>query len=208
MVKRKKGFRYDFNLLALLLIPIGVSLSVVGYQLSTILKLPIFIDMIGTMMVSMIAGPWVGAASGILGNLVNGMLNPVSIPFALVSLSVAITTGYFSRMKFYTNIFGTVLAAVVVDVISAAASAIVTVLLFGGVTGTGTDFITAAFLATGHQIWTSVMSTNLISGTVNIVVNLALALIIIHNIPVRFLVKLNYGWNYVPKKLRKIEVDQ
>jgi energy-coupling factor transport system substrate-specific component len=208
MVKRKKGFRYDFNLLALLLIPIGVSLSVVGYQLSTILKLPIFIDMIGTMMVSMIAGPWVGAASGILGNLVNGMLNPVSIPFALVSLSVAITTGYFSRMKFYTNIFGTVLAAVVVDVISAAASAIVTVLLFGGVTGTGTDFITAAFLATGHQIWTSVMSTNLISGTVNIVVNLALALIIIHNIPARFLVKLNYGWNYVPKKLRKIEVDQ
>lgn len=208
MVKRKKGFRYDFNLLALLLIPIGVSLSVVGYQLSTIIKLPIFIDMIGTMMVSMIAGPWVGAASGILGNLVNGMLNPVSIPFALVSLSVAITTGYFSRMKFYTNIFGTVLAAVVVDVISAAASAIVTVLLFGGVTGTGTDFITAAFLATGHQIWTSVMSTNLISGTVNIVVNLALALIIIHNIPARFLVKLNYGWNYVPKKLRKIEVDQ
>lgn len=208
MVKRKKGFRYDFNLLALLLIPIGVSLSVVGYQLSTILKLPIFIDMIGTMMVSMIAGPWVGAASGILGNLVNGMLNPVSIPFALVSLSVAITTGYFSRMKFYTNIFGTVIAAVVVDVISAAASAVVTVLLFGGVTGTGTDFITAAFLATGHQIWTSVMSTNLISGTVNIVVNLALALIIIHNIPARFLVKLNYGWNYVPKKLRKIEVNQ
>lgn len=208
MFKRKKGFRYDFNLLALLLIPIGVSLSVVGYQLSTILKLPIFIDMIGTMMVSMIAGPWVGAASGILGNLVNGMLNPVSIPFALVSLSVAITTGYFSRMKFYTNIFGTVIAAVVVDVISAAASAIVTVLLFGGVTGTGTDFITAAFLATGHQIWASVMSTNLISGTVNIVVNLALALIIIHNIPARFLVKLNYGWNYVPKKLRKIEVNQ
>lgn len=208
MVKQKKGFRYDFNLLALLLIPIGVSLSVVGYQLSTILKLPIFIDMIGTMMVSMIAGPWVGAASGILGNLVNGMLNPVSIPFALVSLSVAITTGYFSRMKFYTNIFGTVIAAVVVDVISAAASAVVTVLLFGGVTGTGTDFITAAFLATGHQIWTSVMSTNLISGTVNIVVNLALALIIIHNIPARFLVKLNYGWNYVPKKLRKIEVNQ
>lgn len=208
MFKRKKGFRYDFNLLALLLIPIGVSLSVVGYQLSTILKLPIFIDMIGTMMVSMIAGPWVGAASGILGNLINGMLNPVSIPFALVSLSVAITTGYFSRMKFYTNIFGTVIAAVVVDVISAAASAIVTVLLFGGVTGTGTDFITAAFLATGHQIWASVMSTNLISGTVNIVVNLALALIIIHNIPARFLVKLNYGWNYVPKKLRKIEVNQ
>ena len=31
----KRGIRYDFSLLALLLIPVGVSLSVVGYQLST-----------------------------------------------------------------------------------------------------------------------------------------------------------------------------
>ena len=32
----KRGIKYDFSLLALLLIPVGVSLSVVGYQLSTI----------------------------------------------------------------------------------------------------------------------------------------------------------------------------
>lgn len=205
MNKKQIGLKYDFNLLALLLIPIGVSLSVVGYQLSTILKLPIFIDLIGTVMVSMIAGPWVGAATGILGNLVNGMLNPISIPFALVSLCTALATGYLSRWKMYTNVFGLVIAAIIVDIVSAAASAVVTVLLFGGVTGTGTDFLTAAFLATGQQIWVSVISTNLISGTINTVINMALALLIIHNIPPRFLVKLNYGWHYIPKKLKELE---
>ena len=54
----KRGIKYDFSLLALLLVPVGVSLSVVGYQMSTILKLPIFVDQIGTILVSMIAGPW------------------------------------------------------------------------------------------------------------------------------------------------------
>lgn len=205
MKKRKIGLRYDFNLLALLLIPIGVSLSVVGYQLSTILKLPIFIDLIGTVMASMIAGPWVGAATGILGNLVNGMLNPISIPFAFVSLCTALVTGYLSRFKMYTNIFGIIIAGIIVDVVSASSSAVVSVLLFGGVTGTGTDFLTAAFLATGHQIWTSVISTNLISGTINTVINMVLALLIIHNIPARFLIKLNYGWNFIPRKLRRLE---
>ncbi len=40
----KRGIKYDFSLLAILLIPVGVSLGVVGYQLSTILKLPTFVD--------------------------------------------------------------------------------------------------------------------------------------------------------------------
>lgn len=74
----KRGIRYDFSLLALLLIPVGVSLNVVGYQLSTILKLPVFVDQIGTIMVSMIAGPWIGLLTGLLGNVVNGMLNPIA----------------------------------------------------------------------------------------------------------------------------------
>lgn len=68
----KRGIKYDFSLLALLLVPVGVSLSVVGYQMSTILKLPIFVDQIGTLLVSMIAGPWVGMVTGLLSNCVTG----------------------------------------------------------------------------------------------------------------------------------------
>lgn len=53
--KLKRGLRYDFDLLALLLIPVGVALNFVGYQLSAALKLPVWIDQVGTCFVSMIA---------------------------------------------------------------------------------------------------------------------------------------------------------
>ena len=199
----KQGIKHDFTLLALLLIPVGVALSVVGYQLSTILKLPVFLDLIGTTLVAMIAGPWIGLITGGLGNLVNGMLNPMSIPFGFVSICVGLATGYFSKWKMYTNVIGTVIAGALGAVIAAMSSAVIVVLIFGGVTGTGIDFITATFLATGKQIWTSVISTNIISGIVNTIINVAVALFLIKRIPPRFLVKLNYGWNYIPKKLRK-----
>lgn len=193
----KQGLKYDFSLLSLLLIPVGVSLNVVGYQLSSILKLPVFIDMIGTMMISMIAGPWVGALTGLLGNVVSGMLNPVAIAYGLTSLVVGFISGYFSKWRFYTNIFGIIFSCFILAIVSAAMAAIVTVMLFGGVTGAGTDLITATFLATGKELWNSVMSTNLISGTVNTIINFSVAWIIIKKIPNRFLIKLNYGGPYI-----------
>lgn len=85
----KRGIRYDFTLLALLLIPVGVAMNFVGYQLSSALKLPIWIDQVGTCFVSMIAGPWVGVVMALLGNIVNGMLVPTAIPFAIVAMTNA-----------------------------------------------------------------------------------------------------------------------
>lgn len=199
----KRGIKYDFSLLALLLIPVGVSISVVGYQMSTILKLPVFIDQIGTVMVSMIAGPWIGLLTGLLGNVVNGMLNPLSFAFSIVSMCVGFSSGYFSKWKMYTNPIGLVIACVFLAIISAMTAAIVTVFLFGGVTGAGTDFITAAFIATGDALWKSVISTNLISGTINTIINVGVGLVIVKRIPDRFLVKLNYGLPYIKRNRRK-----
>ncbi len=195
----KRGIKYDFPLIALLLIPVGVSLNVVGYQLSSILKLPVFIDMIGTIMVSMIAGPWIGALTGLLGNVVSGMLNPIAIAYGVVSMGVGFISGYLSKGKFYTNLVGVVIGCAILSVVSAAMAAVVTVFLFGGVTRAGTDLITATFLAAGKELWNSVMSTNLISGTINTIINFAISWVIVRRIPDRFLVKLNYGAPYVKK---------
>lgn len=198
----KQGIKHDFTLLALLLIPVGVSINVVGYQMSTILKIPIFVDQIGTLLISMIAGPWIGVVTGFLGNLVSGMLNPVAIAFGFVSMCVGFASGFFSKWKMYTNLFGTLIACVLLAVISAMSAAVVTVFMFGGVTGAGTDFITAAFLATGQALWESVVSTNLISGTINTIINFGISYVIVRRIPDRFLVKLNYGMPYIKKGRR------
>lgn len=200
----KRGLKYDFSLMALVLIPVGVSINVVGYQMSQILKLPVFIDQIGTILVSMITGPWVGMVTGLLGNVVNGMIYPTAFGYAIVSMLVGFVSGFLSRWRWYSNVVGVVIGCALLNVVSSVSAAVVTVFMFGGVTGAGTDLLTAVFVASGQALWNSVLTTNVISGTVNTIVNFAIAWIIVRRIPDRFLVKLNYGLPYIKKKGAKI----
>ena len=200
----KRGLKYDFSLMALVLIPVGVSINVVGYQMSQILKLPVFIDQIGTILVSMITGPWVGMVTGLLGNVVNGMIYPTAFGYAIVSMLVGFVSGFLSRWRWYSNVVGVVIGCALLNVVSSVSAAVVTVFMFGGVTGAGTDLLTAAFVASGQALWDSVLTTNVISGTVNTIVNFAIAWIIVRRIPDRFLVKLNYGLPYIKMKGAKI----
>ena len=200
----KRGLKYDFSLMALVLIPVGVSINVVGYQMSQILKLPVFIDQIGTILVSMITGPWVGMVTGLLGNVVNGMIYPTAFGYAIVSMLVGFVSGFLSRWRWYSNVVGVVIGCALLNVVSSVSAAVVTVFMFGGVTGAGTDLLTAAFVASGQALWDSVLTTNVISGTVNTIVNFAIAWIIVRRITDRFLVKLNYGLPYIKKKGAKI----
>lgn len=190
--------------MALVLIPVGVSINVVGYQMSQILKLPVFIDQIGTILVSMITGPWVGMVTGLLGNVVNGMIYPTAFGYAIVSMLVGFVSGFLSRWRWYSNVVGVVIGCALLNAVSSVSAAVVTVFMFGGVTGAGTDLLTAAFVASGQALWDSVLTTNVISGTVNTIVNFAIAWIIVRRIPDRFLVKLNYGLPYIKKKGAKI----
>lgn len=198
--KLKRGLRYDFDLLALLLIPVGVALNFVGYQLSAALKLPVWIDQVGTCFVSMIAGPWVGMVMALLGNIINGMLIPTAIPFALVAMTNALFVGYFSRFKFFSNIFTAVIACAIVNVATAVPSAIVTTFVFGGATGAGSDLLTAVFLAAGKALLWSTIQANLVGGTFSVAFNFTIAWLLVRRLPDRFLIKLNYGRPYIKNR--------
>ena len=52
--KKKYSIKTDFSLLALLLIPIAVAVNFVGGQVAVPLKIPLYLDTIGTIMVGML----------------------------------------------------------------------------------------------------------------------------------------------------------
>ena len=54
--KKKYSIKTDFSLLALLLIPIAVAVNFVGGQVAVLLKIPLYLDTIGTIMVGMLCG--------------------------------------------------------------------------------------------------------------------------------------------------------
>lgn len=70
--------------------PGGGAVNFVGGQLASILKLPMYLDTIGTIFAAMLCGPWVGAVTGGLTNVVTGIANPVNFAFIPVNVITGI----------------------------------------------------------------------------------------------------------------------
>ena len=61
----------QFSTRVLALIPVAIAINIVlGYTVQTVLKLPIYLDSIGTILVGVLAGPIAGAATGAASNLI------------------------------------------------------------------------------------------------------------------------------------------
>src|SRR4051812_50194156 len=61
----------QFTTRVIVLIPVAIAINIVlGYTIQTVLKLPIYLDSIGTIFVGVLAGPLAGALTGVLTNLI------------------------------------------------------------------------------------------------------------------------------------------
>ena len=57
------NIKKDFTTRTLVLIPIAIAINIAIGELVVRLKLPIYLDSIGTVLVGAIAGPWAGASA-------------------------------------------------------------------------------------------------------------------------------------------------
>ena len=166
------------------LVPVASVLNVIGGTVAGALKLPIFLDMIGTAVVAMTIGPWWGALVGVITNLTMGFLTgPVSIPFAACNVAGALVWGYGTRWGFANDklrFFGlSVASAVFVSLMAAP----IVIFVFGGATGHASDVLTAGLLAAGNDMWAAVFSSNIIVSSADKILSSFLALAIIGALP-------------------------
>ena len=66
--------RSHFSSQALVLIVISITINMIGGQLASMVKLPIFLDSIGTLISAVLLGPVIGMLTGLLTNLLWGLL--------------------------------------------------------------------------------------------------------------------------------------
>ena len=166
------------------LVPVASVLNVIGGTVAGALKLPIFLDMIGTAVVAMTIGPWWGALVGVITNVTMGFLTgPVSIPFAACNVVGALIWGYGTKWGWANDklrFFGlSVASAVGVSLMAAP----IVIFVFGGATGHASDVLTAGLLAAGGDMWTSVFSSNIIVSSADKILSSFLALAIIGALP-------------------------
>jgi len=147
---------------ALALVPLGVLLNLGIGTIVHLLKLPVFLDATGTMLVTVLIGWRWGLASGVLSFLIGGLLvNPVMPWFSGTQAVIAIVTGFMAARGGFKTIPKVILTGIVIGVCAAIASAPVIILLFGGITGSGSGLITSFLLASGKKIVESVILTGL-----------------------------------------------
>lgn len=151
----------DFSTLALLLIPVGIAINVVGGSIAKALQLPLFLDAIGTLMVGIIAGPWVGAATGLIHNVVLGLImNPMMIPYAIVNMAFGLVAGFLARAGWFENPARVFFAGLIIVGVAVLTSVPINVFLFGGTAHGAAGLLTGYLIAIGTGIWKAVFAVS------------------------------------------------
>lgn len=179
----------QFSTKSLVLIPIAVGINLIGGTLCSALKLPLFLDMIGTIVVACLSGVWVAALCGLLTNVFLALVaNPVYLPYSIVSVMCAVVTGYMVKAGFFKKVWGAVFTWLACTLTNTVFASVITIFVYGGSAGvTGTSVFTAALIAATKDIVASVLSTSMIENLIDKGITFFIAFIIIRKIPKRFL---------------------
>lgn len=240
----------QFDTRTIVLIPVAIAINIIlGQAVAAALKIPIYFDSIGTILVGALAGPVAGALTGFLANTLWTYVVPppfhsdFAAPFAIVAAVIGLLAGLFGRVGWlrprtgrgvgqlalgggaailivaaigyyaYTRFYGegfalfgsgsdaifvvlgwvvvalmaaaivgflallfvrgdltvayVVVAGVSTGIIAALISAPISANLFSGVTGSGTDFLVAAFRQAGSDIQAATFQQGLLSDPVD-----------------------------------------
>jgi energy-coupling factor transport system substrate-specific component len=169
-----------------------------------LVKLPIYLDSIGTILCALLIFPDRLAAvccafiAGAIGVVLTGlMLNPYLPLFIFTVLAIVLVSALLTARATDTfrarpleplRFFGKVMFyGIITGIASAIVSAPVVVHLFGGVTGSGSAFVVAFFLKTGQQLLNSALLAGLTTEPVDKTLQVLLAALLYRATPREFI---------------------
>ncbi len=271
--------RGQFDTRTIVLIPIAIAINIIlGQTVASVLKIPIYLDSIGTVLVAVLAGPIPGLLTGLLANLIwtyvlpAPLNSPYAAPFAVVAAEIGLVAGIAASLGFFRSrpmtpwpqliVGGTVVGAIILiigiwgfipfytdgtftffgdttdanpffvamgyligvgllaaivglfallfwrrdlgvayvfiaglvcGIISAFMSAPISAVVFGGVTGSGTDLLVAAFQQGGADLQTAVLQQGLLSDPIDKTVTFFVVFLLIQTLSRRFVARFPQG---------------
>jgi len=280
---RLESITSQFDTRTIVLIPIAIAINIIlGQTVAAALKVPVYLDSIGTILVGVLAGPFAGALTGGLANLIWTYVLPApfhsdyAAPFFIVAVEIGLFAGIFGRvgffrsrpnssterlaigaaiviaiiavigvygfLPFYSNgqftffapppasgaapapifvLLGWLVALLLVaavlgllailfvrrdlgaayvfvaglacGIVSALISAPISSIVFGGVTGSGTDLLVAAFQKAGDDLGTAVLKQGLLSDPIDKTITYFVVFAILGALSRRFVARFPQG---------------
>ena len=135
---------------SLVLIPAAIGINYVGKLFASMLKLPLWLDSIGTCLSACLAGPIVGALSGFLTNVIYGLtMDPISTVYGITQAGIGIAVGLMAWYGRMHKLPGIVLAGIIAGAVAVCVSTPLNMIFWGG--STGNVWGDAVFAALGSQ---------------------------------------------------------
>lgn len=179
----------DFTTRTLVLIPVAIALNIAIGTTIYNLKLPIYLDSIGTILVGILAGPWAGALTGLLANVIGGAIAnyPQLTAYAGVAAAIGLLSGLLPETGWLRSWWKVVVIGLITGLVSALLSAPVTAYLFGGVVGNAsTDAIIAFFRSRGWDVLPASIAQGLAIDPLDKAVTFLLVCAVLARLPRRF----------------------
>ena len=194
------GLRKDFTTITWVMIPVAIAINIAVGQITYTLKVPLYLDAIGTILVGVLAGPWAGALTGLLTNFVWGLtgLNVTYAPFAAVAAVIGMMAGLLAEAGWFRVWWKAILGGLITGLIAAVISAPIAAYVWGGVTGAGTDVIVAIFRAMGFGILPSSFAQGVSSDPLDKMISFFVVFLIVKALPLRFLARFPRAENVLP----------
>lgn len=172
----------------LVLIVISIAINMIAGQLVSMLKLPIFLDSIGTLLSALLAGPIVGMLTGLLTNIIWGLLtDPIAAAFAPVAMVIGLVAGLLARAGWFRSLPKVIVSGIVITLAVTVIAVPIRTWLFGGVTGSGADFLVAYAHSMGNDLIESVAMTVIGANLVDKILTAIIVWLLVRNMPQRTL---------------------
>ena len=182
------AFKVRLNTLAIVLIPVCIAIDWAGHALNQALKLPFFLDSIGTVLGALLAGPWVGAISGLLTNIISsGTTDPIAWAYSIVAFGIGIAAGICAYYGLHRRASGWVVFWIVIVLVASIMSTPLNIALYKGQSGVWFgDALYAGMVKSGFPTWLASYLDELSGDLPDKLITVLVALLVYRGLPSRF----------------------
>ena len=167
----------------LCVIAIAIALNVVGGHIALLLHLPVYLDSIGTILIAVLYGPVYGILPPLLYGLVMGFtIDIFSLYYMPVGIILGLVTGLVAR-KYPPKGKNIFLLALLITIPGTIVSSIITAVLFGGITSSGSTVLVQILNKAGLGLTPSVFIVQILTDYIDRLISLFVVAALLKVIP-------------------------
>ena len=196
---KKNGMSY-------FLVPLCISVNFVCGQVTTVLRLPLYLDAIGTMAIGALCGPTEALVTALITSFFMSVSNPANLFYVCNYIAIGLTAVAAARLGVFERFGRSFLYGIFIGILCGVLGSVVTMLVYGGYASAPSGIIAGFFVRTFDLILygANVISECIYDG-VDKIIDALIVCSLLKSIPKRMLIMLPYGERYLREWESKYE---